>query len=60
MNTGYDFLFFPQVCEKTLNAEVQRKVTDIEEQQRILVQEGLLPPPQKVCVSAVHVENIIT
>lgn len=24
------------------------------------MQEGLLPPPQKVCVSAVHVENIIT
>lgn len=49
-----------RVCEKTLNTEVQRKVTDIEEQQKILVQEGLLPPPQKVCVSAVHVENIIT
>ncbi|XP_014790390.1 ectopic P granules protein 5 homolog [Octopus bimaculoides] len=49
-----------RVCEKTLNADIQQKLNDIEGQQQVLVQEGLLPPPQKVCVAAVHVENIIT
>ncbi|GAB1606783.1 ectopic P granules protein 5 homolog, partial [Argonauta hians] len=49
-----------RVCEKTLNADIQKKLADIEGQQQVLVQDGLQPPPQKVCVAAVHVENIIT
>ena len=42
------------------NDIVQRKLDENRAEYNQLMIEALLPPPQSVCRSAVHVENVIT
>ena len=44
----------------TLQDITQRQVDENRAEYKQLMIEALLPPPQSVCCSAVHIENIIT
>lgn len=52
--------FHFQVEERQLNAIVQRKIDENRAEYKQLMIEAVLPPPQNVCIAAVHVENAIT
>ena len=52
--------FVDQVEEREVNTVVQRKMDENRAEYKQLVIEAVLPPPQNVCIAAVHVENAIT
>ncbi|KAL8604118.1 hypothetical protein ACOMHN_047330 [Nucella lapillus] len=49
-----------KVDEREVNQVVQRKMDENRAEYKQLVIEAVLPPPQTVCIAAVHVENAIT
>ncbi|XP_041348486.1 ectopic P granules protein 5 homolog isoform X2 [Gigantopelta aegis] len=49
-----------RVNEKQRNEIIQRKMDENRAEYKQVMIEGLLPPPQNVCIAAVHVENAIT
>ncbi|KAJ8314280.1 hypothetical protein KUTeg_008841 [Tegillarca granosa] len=49
-----------QIKEKTVDEIVQRQIDENRAEFKQKMIEGLNPPPQNVCVAAVHVENVIT
>ena len=53
-------LFCTQIEERELNSIVQRKMDENRAEYKQLVIEAVLPPPQNICIAAVHVENAIT
>ncbi|KAL5014977.1 hypothetical protein ScPMuIL_009247 [Solemya velum] len=48
------------VKEKVTREIVSRQIDENRVEYKQLIIEGLLPPPQNVCIAAVHVENAIT
>ncbi|KAJ8302196.1 hypothetical protein KUTeg_021183 [Tegillarca granosa] len=48
------------IKEKTVDEIVQRQIDENRAEFKQKMIEGLNPPPQNVCVAAVHVENVIT
>ncbi|XP_076447261.1 ectopic P granules protein 5 homolog [Babylonia areolata] len=49
-----------KVDEREVNSVVQRKMDENRAEYKQLIIESVLPPPQNVCIAAVHVENAIT
>ncbi|XP_070191920.1 ectopic P granules protein 5 homolog [Littorina saxatilis] len=46
--------------EREVNSVVQRKMDENRAEYKQLMIEAVLPPPQNICIAAVHVENAIT
>nr|KAG5697609.1 hypothetical protein BaRGS_001034 [Batillaria attramentaria] len=49
-----------RVEEREVNPIIQRKMDENRAEYKQLVIEAVLPPPQNVCIAAVHMENAIT
>ncbi|KAK6177743.1 hypothetical protein SNE40_015786 [Patella caerulea] len=49
-----------RIEEREKNDIIQRQIDENRAEYKQIMIEGLLPPPQNVCIAAVHVENAIT
>ncbi|ESO91450.1 hypothetical protein LOTGIDRAFT_228859, partial [Lottia gigantea] len=49
-----------RIEEREKNELIQRQIDENRAEYKQMMIEGLLPPPQNVCIAAVHVENAIT